>query len=98
MADAQFIEDFSAVREGLAQLRLGEPPLLDHDTVRRLAAFVEVVLASAPELEEAGRPILRVAAQIAQALAETHDAKLDVPRYRLKTALLHELADEPMMA
>ena len=81
--------------------RAGQPTLFDDAVNSRLAYFVEGVLASAPQWNGAPKAhdICRIAAEIAELLsARTQPERISARRFRLRAALLYELADYPAIA
>jgi hypothetical protein len=89
--------DYRSVLRVLAELRVGGRPALEDDEVDRLYGFVELVIASAAGIETSqGRNTVFMAANAALALSACMTT--DTSRLRLRSALLFELADKPMMA
>jgi hypothetical protein len=98
LEDHRLHEDLADVRRGLATYRLEQETLLDDEKVERLGRIVEAVLASAPSWEQGdGADVLMRAAEAAEVLAFIEGSD-ESERARLRTALLYELADMPMMA
>jgi superfamily II DNA/RNA helicase len=98
LTDARLLEDFAQVRQGLATYRLDQDTLLDPERIGRLNRVVEAVLASAPAWPRGeGADVLMRAAEAAEILSLSADLEPS-GRAALRTALLYELADLPMMA
>lgn len=94
----EFAADVATVHQALVELRLHRPILFDAAAADRLTSFVNAVLASAPRWTVDHSHIVQQAAQIAETLAASETIDLDHTRYRLRAALLYELAGMPMMA
>ncbi len=101
VAQPQFIQDYSKVREGLAFERAGQRGLFDDGLISRLSYFVEGVLASAPSWTDSGRcsDMCRIAAEIAELLAlKSQDDSALAKRLRVRSTLLYEIAGYPALA
>jgi hypothetical protein len=96
--DPDLDADYAEVQRLLAKIRVGQQPELAEDVVERLHGFVELTVASAGALngDAAARETVFMAANAALALSAAEGG--EDPRLRLRTALLFELADKPMMA
>src|SRR5690349_20107111 len=95
--DPSALADHQRVRSALAAARLGRDVLRDEEEIDRLLGFVEQVLASAESaMDPDGRPTALMAGLTALALAAV--LPNDAGRLRLRSALLFELANRPMMA
>src|SRR6266849_2024332 len=96
----RFLADVGLVRESLSKLRIGQHEMFAAEAVNRLAYFVEAVLASAPDWRNgASGPICKRAAEISETLANHSEiAQISSKRFRLRSALLYELAAYPAIA
>jgi len=95
-ADDGLAIDYAAVEGALAKVRVGQDPELDPEQIDRLFGFVELVMASVANVRDAAAPMtVYKAANAALALAEcVHEQE---HRLRLRSAVLFEIADRPMM-
>ena len=94
-----FIADYTAVRQTLVNQRLNQPLLLGSAAVTPLLAFVEAVIASAPDWDVRERAKLcEIGAEIAEAIAATEPHSQRGRTMRLRAALLYELAGMPSLA
>jgi hypothetical protein len=101
LTEPLFIDDYATVRRGLAQERVGQARLFDEGLDSRLAYFVESVLASAPQWDQVPRAndICRIAAEVAELLSVRGKPEGTAARkFRIRAALLYELADYPAIA
>ena len=100
VATAAFAADRTLVQSALNALRYGQSSLFDQSAKRRLAHFVECVLASAPSWSAAnGLDLCRVAGEIAELLSSDHRLPQDQLSWlRLRAALLYELGQAPSVA
>lgn len=95
----QPIIDLSVLREAQAMYRLRQETVVDPSAGARLASLVEAVLVSAPGWGRGeGAEIVISAAEVAETLALLQQPSGDGSHWRLRAALLYELADLPMMA
>jgi superfamily II DNA/RNA helicase len=98
-ASEAFRSDFIQARLVLIARRLGDTQALPTPARKRLAHFIESVLASASrEADNAWRSLCTVAAESAEALAVSTDTSEEGRRQRLRAALLYEMADLPIVA
>src|SRR5262245_49359454 len=98
MKTQRFISDFSAVRQVLVDSRLGQSTIHFLGAEARLEHFAEAVLASAGTwLREDRLDLCRAAAEISEALASNAEASTQSRSFRLRAALLYELAELPAL-
>lgn len=97
---AWFAHDEQAARASRVGLRFDQHVDLEGASARRLRKFVDTVLVSAPGWpdDDLSHHLAKRAAEAAETLAALPGLPINSERVRFQSALLHELAGQPMMA
>jgi len=96
---SNFVSDFNTVRQSLVNFRLRQAAILFPGAEDRLMQFTEAVLASAIDWPRTDRTDLcRIAAEISEALGANSEEPDLARAFRLRAALLYELAELPALA
>ncbi|AOV16196.1 hypothetical protein BJI67_03140 [Acidihalobacter aeolianus] len=94
----EFVEDIGDVRQTLVNHRMRQPAHLSAGSADRLAHFAEAVLTSAPAWQPEDRvELCRTAAEVSEVLS-TNLRPANAKAFRLRAAVLYELADLPSIA
>lgn len=95
----QFLQDRTAANQAVMELRAGQRPTPDGAAAGRIAGFIEAVLVSSRDWTPSDRRRnCTIAGELSEYLAELHTDEEFVRRFRLKTALLYELAELPALS